>query len=672
MRPEVLVRVPFPKESIALLEEDFAVHYAPTPDELATALGEVGPQVRAVVTNGSIGLKGEHIRAMPKLEIILTVGIGFEWVDLQAAGEAGIVVANNVGTNSFSVAEQAMALLLAIMRDVCAADDAVRSGGWANARQPRPLIYQKRVGILGLGEVGDGDRQARRRLRCEHRLPQSPSPRRRLLRLLRLAARAGGRLRHPRRLLPGRPGDARSRQPRHPGCARPLRLPDQCRPWVRRRHGCAGPGAARAPDRRSGPGRLARRAGNAGSADQGAEPRAEPAYRRPLAGIRRGGEEPDLAEPQGAFRRRTGEASRELTAPGASRFGLERRMAVVLGEGDYRYEVHRGWGTLPDGWSFREVAAVGVDAADRVYVFNRGEHPMIVFDRDGGFVALLGRGRVPPPARRAHGARTRRSSAPMTATTPCANARSKGKVLLQLGVPGKPAPFMSRKPFHRCTHTALSPNGDIYVSDGYGNARVHKYSPDGKHLLSWGEPGTAPGQFNLAHNICCDADGWVYVADRESHRVQMFDGNGTIRDAVEQPAPPERASACRPASCPICYIGEGGPTMSVNRKTPESRPARQHRLQQGRAARAARRAACRQRARPIHLAARHRRRLAGQHLRRRGLAHRMAAALPRRARARPAPFPHQADQGPIVQGDARHGESGGGHRRGHGPIRCRS
>ena len=67
-------------------------------------------------------------------------------------------------------------------------------------------------------------------------------------------------------------------------------------------------------------------------------------------------------------------------------------MAVVLGEGDYRYEVHRGWGTLPDGWSFREVAAVGVDSRDRVYVFNRGEHPMIVFDRDGGFVQSWGEG----------------------------------------------------------------------------------------------------------------------------------------------------------------------------------------------------------------------------------------------------------------------------------------
>ena len=85
---------------------------------------------------------------------------------------------------------------------------------------------------------------------------------------------------------------------------------------------------------------------------------------------------------------------------------------------------------------------------------------------------------------------------------------------------------MSGEPFHRCTHTALSPKGEIYVSDGYGNARVHKYSPDGKLLMSWGEPGTDPGQFNIVHNIVRDGDGWVYVADRENHRVQVFDGNG--------------------------------------------------------------------------------------------------------------------------------------------------
>ena len=101
-----------------------------------------------------------------------------------------------------------------------------------------------------------------------------------------------------------------------------------------------------------------------------------------------------------------------------------------------------------------------------------------------------------------------------------------GKVLLTIGIPNKPAPFMSGEPFHRCTHTALSPKGEIYVSDGYGNACVHKYTPDGKLIKTWGEPGTDPGQFNIVHNIVTDADGWVYVADRENHRVQVFDGNG--------------------------------------------------------------------------------------------------------------------------------------------------
>src|SRR5438094_161826 len=64
------------------------------------------------------------------------------------------------------------------------------------------------------------------------------------------------------------------------------------------------------------------------------------------------------------------------------------------------------------------------------------------------------------------------------------------------------------------------------VSDGYGNSCVHKYSPDGKHLMCWGTTGTDPGEFNIAHNIATDEDGWVYVADRENHRVQVFDGNG--------------------------------------------------------------------------------------------------------------------------------------------------
>jgi sugar lactone lactonase YvrE len=133
-----------------------------------------------------------------------------------------------------------------------------------------------------------------------------------------------------------------------------------------------------------------------------------------------------------------------------------------------------------------------------------------------------------------------------------------GKLLLKIGSSGKPAPFMSGLPFHRCTHTALAPNGDIYVSDGYGNARVHRYSPDGRLLGSWGEPGTGPGQFNIVHNICCDADGWVYVADRENHRIQVFDGNGKYETQWNDLYRPCGLCMCCGAN-PLFYVAELAP-----------------------------------------------------------------------------------------------------------------
>ena len=171
---------------------------------------------------------------------------------------------------------------------------------------------------------------------------------------------------------------------------------------------------------------------------------------------------------------------------------------------------------------------------------------MIVFDRDGNFLRSWGEGVFP----RAHGVFMAPDDTIWLTDDGDHTVRQctlDGKVLLTLGIPGKPAPYMSGEPFHRCTHTAMSPQGDIYVSDGYGNSRVHKYTPNGKLLLSWGGPGTDPGEFNIAHNISCDADGWVYVADRENHRVQVFDGNGKYETQWQQPAPPVRTVACRRA-----------------------------------------------------------------------------------------------------------------------------
>ena len=247
-----------------------------------------------------------------------------------------------------------------------------------------------------------------------------------------------------------------------------------------------------------------------------------------------------------------------------------RNIAMIVGNGDYRYRAIADWAKLPEGWSFKEVGGVGVDSKDNVYVFNRGEHPMMIFDREGNFLRSWGEGQYP----RAHGVHVAPDDT-MFLTDDGGHFVRKvtlgGKVLLELGVPGKPAPFMSGEPFHRCTHTALSPKGEIYVSDGYGNSRVHKYSPDGKLLMSWGAPGTGEGEFNIVHNICCDADGWVYVADRENHRVQVFDGNGKFETQWQNLHRP--CGLCMPyGHKPIFYVGEVGPAAAVSRDIPNLGP----------------------------------------------------------------------------------------------------
>ena len=246
-------------------------------------------------------------------------------------------------------------------------------------------------------------------------------------------------------------------------------------------------------------------------------------------------------------------------------------MPVTLGTDTYRYEVVDNWAKLPPGREFNaDVAAVAVDSQDRVYAFNRGHHPVVVFDRDGNFLRSWGEGLF----HRAHGIHLAPDETLWLTDDGDHTVRHctlEGKVLLTIGIPGAPRPYMSGEPFHRCTHTALSPAGDLYISDGYGNARVHKFAPDGRRLLSWGEPGTDPGQFNIPHNICCDPDGWVYVADRENHRIQVFDGNGKYETQWNNMHRPsglfrERGPGGR------FYVGEIGGGQAVNYDVPNIGP----------------------------------------------------------------------------------------------------
>jgi DNA-binding beta-propeller fold protein YncE len=232
------------------------------------------------------------------------------------------------------------------------------------------------------------------------------------------------------------------------------------------------------------------------------------------------------------------------------------------------YTVVEGWGKLPAGWRFVEATAAAVDSGDRVHVYNRGEHPVIVFDRDGHFLRSWGEGQTV----RAHGI-TIGPDDSVWLTDDGAHTIRKfspdGKLLLTIGTAGQGAePPHCGKPFNRPTHVALCPkSGDVYISDGYGNSRVHKYDPTGRHLFSWGEPGTDPGCFNIPHNIATDADGLVYVADRENHRVQIFDGQGRYQGQLNHLHRPcglfvDRRNGGR------VYVGELPTHLPVNQAVP--------------------------------------------------------------------------------------------------------
>ncbi|MBI4339758.1 MAG: hypothetical protein HY680_07375 [Chloroflexi bacterium] len=242
---------------------------------------------------------------------------------------------------------------------------------------------------------------------------------------------------------------------------------------------------------------------------------------------------------------------------------------VRLGEGGFNYQVAVNWETVPPGYAWREVAAVAVDSRDRVYVFNRGPHPVIVFDSEGRFLSSWGEGVFV----RAHGLTLGPNDTLYCTDDGDHTVRQctlDGKVLMTIGVPGKAAEYQSGKPFNRCTHVALDPrSGELYVSDGYGNSRVHKFTPDGKLLFSWGGPGTDPGEFNIPHNIVTDNNGYVYVADRESHRVQIFNANGRFEAQWN--------NLHRPCALFITeeqhiYIGELGAAQEVNRHLPNIGP----------------------------------------------------------------------------------------------------
>ncbi len=219
--------------------------------------------------------------------------------------------------------------------------------------------------------------------------------------------------------------------------------------------------------------------------------------------------------------------------------------AQRVGSGSHTYEVVPNWAKVPEGLN-APMAAVTVDSQDRVYGFNRGSRGVIVFDKNGTRVSDWGETDFAFPHaiyadRQDNIWIVDRNGGQVLKFT------SKGEPLLSLGKKGYRSDtgadnsVFSSAGYREVTHPggpfnmpagiAVGPSGEIFVADGYANCQVHKFTPGGEHLMSWGQPGSGPGQFMLPHGVWIDSRDRVLVADRENDRIQAFSQKG---DFLEQ------------------------------------------------------------------------------------------------------------------------------------------
>jgi DNA-binding beta-propeller fold protein YncE len=192
---------------------------------------------------------------------------------------------------------------------------------------------------------------------------------------------------------------------------------------------------------------------------------------------------------------------------------------------------------LPPGMHFGEVAGVAVNSEGHIFVYHRGARTQLLeFAADGKFLRSIGDDLYGFAF--AHVVKIDSHD-----NIWCVDEGSNmviefnpaGEVLLVLGRkpeavetphPGEPQPAPRQEWFDRPTDVGWDSAGNIFVADGYGNSRVAKFDKDGNFIKSWGQRGSAPGEFHLPHSLVVDNSGKVYVGDRENKRIQVFDGDG--------------------------------------------------------------------------------------------------------------------------------------------------
>ena len=195
-------------------------------------------------------------------------------------------------------------------------------------------------------------------------------------------------------------------------------------------------------------------------------------------------------------------------------------LVVTLGE--HLYAVERPWGNLPPGMRLQGVSDLALDSQGQVYLFQRADPPLIVFDPHGDYVSSWGSDLLAD----AHGIFITPDDLVLLVD------RDAHQVLV-CDTHGQPQRTLGERhrprlgaPFNHPTDAAAGPDGTIYVADGYGNSAVHRFDARGAWQASWGSPGVGPGQFTTPHAVRVLADGRVLVADRENNRVQVFSADG--------------------------------------------------------------------------------------------------------------------------------------------------
>ncbi len=201
--------------------------------------------------------------------------------------------------------------------------------------------------------------------------------------------------------------------------------------------------------------------------------------------------------------------------------------SMIVGSGKHRYRLVENWGQGPEGRAFGGVIpSIATDALDRVYIARRDPPAILVYDREGRYLNSWGDDLLHSP----HSVWISGDQEVFVADTTDHTVRlftTDGELRRtwgsdgQIGAPGTP--------FNRPTWAVRSSDGDIFVTDGYGQHRVHHYSANGDLLHSWGSEGAGHGQFSLPHGIRTDSRGRIIVLDREpNHRIQVFDAEGTF------------------------------------------------------------------------------------------------------------------------------------------------